>query len=79
MVRVLALDWKERYHGDRLALEYCGELGTARRSDPCELAWTWCMVAYREIGDTVTHCYLTLAPLFLENVEKYQYGGMPGA
>jgi len=64
MVRVLALDWKERYHGDRLALAYCGELGTARHSDPCELAWTWCTGAYWEIGDTVTHCYLTLPPLF---------------
>lgn len=66
----MALDWKERYQNDRLALAYCGEMGTARHSAPCELAWTWCTVAYREIGDNMTHCYLTLAP---------KYGGMPGA
>ena len=44
---------------------------------PCELAWTWCTGAYWEIGDPMTRCYLTLAPLFLEDVD--QYGGMPGA
>ncbi len=70
MVRVLALNWKERYPGDRLALTYCVELGIARRSAPYELAWTWCTLAYRENGDNMTHCYLTLAP---------KYGGISGA
>jgi len=32
MVRVVALNWKEIYQNDRLALAYCGEMGTARHS-----------------------------------------------
>jgi hypothetical protein len=62
--------------GDRLALAYCGELGTARHSAPCKLAWTWCTCC--KIGDTVTHCYLTYPPFFWKMLKSISMAACRG-
>jgi|GEM_PF-5063276 len=70
MVRVVALNWKERYRMTGWPWRIVVRWALLDTRAPCELAWTWCTGACWEIGGNMTHCYLTLAP---------KYCGMPGA